>query len=117
MEPLTDHPAYHAQLDGICAMLSLLNDASNGERIKQQWLEILNVMATPTPPPGYGLYYSDHLIKELAQVVYDNCEANGLIRFTENPKFQTIALIGKAWDVFLTDPQHYSEWEQQNSIR
>lgn len=115
MEPLTDHPAYHAQLDGICAMLSLLGYGSDGEAIKQQWLEILNVIATPTPPQGYSLYYPNTLIKELAQVVHDNCAANGLIKFSANTKSQTIAMIAQAWNVFLADPQHYSEWEKQIS--
>jgi hypothetical protein len=112
-EPLTDHPSYQAQLDGILEMLSLLKLSKEGKKIEEQWSSILQIYDHQRPQ-GYELYYPSELIHGIAKTVYFSCRRYGLVPFSDKSHKPAINLITTAWEQFLSAPSNYPKWEKDS---
>jgi hypothetical protein len=113
---LADHPADQARLDAILAMLALLNLKEEADEIENHWLETLELEHHDSFPQGYDLYYPQSLLTALAQVVFTECRARGLVSFADQPEEGNpgvIHMINQAWHKFNEDPTAYVTWESE----
>lgn len=118
-DPLVEHPADQAQLDGILMMLSLLNLDQERQNIAKRWSEILTVGGYSQAPQGFDLYYPHEILAGITQTVFDSCKTHKLVAFTDRQKnaSQWITLIDQAWHRFNTAPANYSQWEAETLSR
>lgn len=110
-DPLTEHPADQAQLDGIVTMLSLLKCDQERQDIQSRWQAVLQVTGEEIAPQGYDLYYPSPVIHGIAKVVFDSCRAHGLISFVDRVDDGIVSKIDRAWMQFNVDSSGYPEWE------
>jgi len=114
-DPLMEHPADQAQLDGILMMLSLLNLEQERRDIEKRWSEILSVSGYSQSPQGFDLYYPPEILTGITQTVFDSCQAHKLVAFTDRQPDAShwITLIDQAWRRFNSTPGEYSQWEAE----
>jgi hypothetical protein len=109
-----EHPADEARLRGVLAVLELMGGPEVAARIGALWHEYV-VVSGETRPADYEVCYPQMLIESLARHTVEGCQALGLRGFgpiLHPPKTNDIpALLGEAWERFLTDRQSYADWE------
>jgi hypothetical protein len=110
-----EHPADDARLRSVLALLELMGAGGPAARIGVLWHEYVAVSGA-TRPADYEVCYPQTLIESLARHTIEGCQALGLRGFSQivdPPKADDIpALLGEAWERFLTDLQSYADWER-----
>jgi hypothetical protein len=111
-----EHPADEARLRGVLAVLALMGAQEAGARIDALWHGYL-AASGETKPADYEVCYPQVLIESLARYAVAGCRALGLRAFNQivdpSRPDDIPALLGEAWERFLTDSQAYASWERQ----
>jgi hypothetical protein len=115
-----EHPADEARLRGMLAVLELMGAPEASAQVGALWHGYLAISGE-TRPADYEVCYPQELIESLARYTVEGCRTLGLRGFdqiVDPPRANDIpALLGKAWERFLTDPQAYADWERQRLQR
>lgn len=110
----TSHPADESRMRAIFAMLRVTRVQDAVEKIDQRWKRYIALTGN-LEPPDYHLSYPDSLLTNLANYIYQACIGASLRMFTDQKQssgsINIPLLLNEAWDVFLTSPESYSQWE------
>jgi hypothetical protein len=100
----------------VLAVLALMGAQEAGARIDALWHGYL-AASGETKPADYEVCYPQALIESLARYAVAGCRALGLRAFNQivdpSRPDDIPALLGEAWERFLTDSQAYASWERQ----
>jgi len=114
------HPSAQARLEGVLAMLELLNQRQQAQDVSSDWLAYLQLKAYTGKPVGYDRYYPAELVKGLAKIVYNSSQRHGLMPFSQRNSADgptVIGLMDGAWRVFRSDPVGYPKWEREAILK
>jgi len=113
-EDPTSHPPDESRMRAVFAIFRCAGIQDTVEKIDQRWKRYIALTGN-LEPPDYHLSYPDSLLTSLANHIYKACIGVSLRMFTEQKQssgsINIPLLLNEAWDVFLTSPESYSQWE------
>jgi hypothetical protein len=109
-----DHPSFESQIQGILEILKIMGMTSASSRLNKKWNHYKSICHFEKPTE-HDHCYPDHLMKALAQNVFDGCTTIGLKSFisqkhTKN-EINIPLILDEAWTLFQTDPKKFLTWE------
>jgi hypothetical protein len=105
-----EHPADFARLEGIVAVIEMLNDPADAEAVREMWSRYTSVQGD-VEPADYATCYPMALIRELAQVVVAGCRTLSIKSYQEAAATDIIRVMIDAWDHFRADPDGHGAYE------
>lgn len=110
------HPSDESRMRAILAVLRQMGHEDLAGRIAGKWNEYV-ALTGDTETTDYRLCYPEMLINSLVNHTLDVCHDLGVRPFintiSDEAKPSIIALLDNAWDVFLSSPESYPDWESQ----
>jgi hypothetical protein len=113
LDEAAEHPADHARLRGVLAVLMSMGMADAAARLRSHWQEYLAVSGE-TPPADYDVCYPHALVASLARRTVEGCRKLGVRGIDEPREPHEVddlpMLLNQAWERFLSDPASFSGW-------
>jgi hypothetical protein len=109
-----DHPSFESQIQGILEILKIMGMNSESLILNEKWKHYKSICHF-NRPTEHQHCYPDHLIKSLAENVFDGCTKIGLKSFVSQKHIKDVIniplLLNESWNIFQADPNKFLIWE------
>lgn len=106
-----DHPADHARMLVILAVLRDMGHAPDAEAMEKAWLEYAKSKGL-AKPNSFDLCFPTEFLDEIASSVKTALEKCGLKGHTADCSGSVASLLQDAWHMFWNQNTDYEEWEK-----
>lgn len=108
------HPSDESRMRAVFIMLNQIGIETKSSEVVSSWERFVKITSN-IKPNLYEFIFPDELINELANNVFNGCQAIGLCSYIEqlDEKENPISkILNDAWTNSLNSPESFAEWER-----